>query len=55
MTILSGKVRVIDTSDSSVVDLGPGDTMFSRDGKRVIWDIIEDVTKVFYGFKAEGF
>jgi uncharacterized cupin superfamily protein len=55
MTILEGNVRVIDTSDNSVVELGPGDTMFSRDGKRVIWDVIEDVIKVFYGFKAEGF
>lgn len=55
MTILDGKVRVIDTLDNSVVELGPGDSLFSRDGKRVIWDVIEDVTKVFYGCKGEGF
>jgi uncharacterized cupin superfamily protein len=31
------------------------DHFFSRDGKRVVWEVLEDVTKVFYGFKADGF
>lgn len=55
MTILQGRVRVTDIADESVVELRPGDTLFSRDGKRVLWDVLEDVTKVFYGFKADGF
>ena len=55
MTILSGKVRVKDVVMGQVVELKPGDSMFSRDGKRVIWEILEDVTKVFYGFKAGGY
>jgi uncharacterized cupin superfamily protein len=55
MTILSGKVRVTDVATGQVVELKTGDSMFSRNGKRVIWDILQDVTKVFYGSKANGF
>ncbi len=55
MTILTGHVRLIDVDDGTVSELGPGDSLFSRDGKRVIWDVTEDVTKVFFGHKANGF
>jgi uncharacterized cupin superfamily protein len=27
---------------------GPGDSIFTRKGERLIWDIHEDVTKVFF-------
>ncbi|MEX0282074.1 MAG: cupin domain-containing protein [Arenibacterium sp.] len=55
MTILSGRCSVIDTVSGEVAQLGPGDTLFVRDGSRVTWDISEDVTKVFFGHKKEGF
>lgn len=55
MTILSGRVEVTDLSTGSVVTLGPGDSMFSYDGRRVIWNVLEDVTKVFYGCKPDGY
>ncbi len=55
MTILSGHCRVIDHETGVVTELNPGDSFFSRDGKRVTWDVIEDVTKVFYAHKIGGY
>jgi uncharacterized cupin superfamily protein len=56
MTILSGHVRVTDVANGQVVELRAGDSMFSSNGKRVIWQILsEHVTKVFYGCKSDGF
>ena len=55
MTILSGSVEVTDVNSGQVVMLKPGDSMCSYNGKRVIWNVLEDVTKVFYGFKADGY
>lgn len=55
MTILSGKVRVTDVHSGQVVELGPGQSMFSYHGKRVTWEVLEDVTKVFYGNKSDGY
>jgi len=55
MTILSGRCRLIDNTSGQVNELGVGDSLFVRDGSDVTWDIIEDVTKVFFGHKADGF
>lgn len=55
MTILSGKCQVTDHSTGAVIDLEEGDSCFTRDGSRVTWDVSEDVTKVFFGYKAGGF
>ena len=55
MTILSGRCRLIDETSGEVSELGVGDSLFVRDGSRVTWDISEDVTKVFFGFKPDGF
>ena len=55
MTILSGRGTIIDEDSGETTPFGPGDTVFSRDGRRVIWDIVEDVTKVFFGHKPGGF
>lgn len=55
MTILSGRCKLTDKSTGTVTELEPGDTIFTRDGSRVIWDVSEDVTKVFFGHKADGF
>lgn len=55
MTILTGKVEVMDVQSGQVVLLQPGDSMYSYNGKRVVWNVLEDVTKVFYGFKEDGY
>lgn len=55
MTILSGKVEVTDTTTGQAVLLRPGDSMFSYNGRRVVWNVLEDVTKVFYGSKQDGY
>lgn len=55
MTILSGRCRLIDNTTGQVNELGVGDSLFVRDGSNVTWDIIEDVTKVFFGHKPDRF
>ncbi len=36
-------------------EIDPGDSLFVCNISRVTWDIIEDVTKVFFGQMAERF
>lgn len=55
MTILAGRCRLTDLTTGLTTDLGAGDSLFVRNGSRVTWDIIEDVTKVFFGHKPDGF
>jgi uncharacterized cupin superfamily protein len=55
MTILSGRCRLIDQISGQISELKPGDSLFVRDGSRVNWDVIEDVTKVFFGQKTDNF
>jgi uncharacterized cupin superfamily protein len=55
MTILSGRCRLTDKATGQVRELEAGDSLFVRDNSRVTWDIVEDVTKVFFGHKADGF
>ena len=53
-TILSGRVRIV-RADGSEHEFGPGDSMFTYLGERVTWDVLEDVTKVFFGRNPNGF
>jgi len=55
MTILSGQCRITDLGSGETTALTPGDSYLMPDGRRVRWDIAEDVTKVFFGHKPEGF
>lgn len=55
MTILSGRCRLTNMANGQVSELNTGDSLFVQDGSRVTWDIIEDVTKVFFGHKPDGF
>lgn len=55
MTVLSGKCRVTQHDNDEICDLGPGDSLFVRDGNRVTWDVSEDLTKIFFGQKADGY
>ena len=55
MTVLSGRCQITQKSSGEVCNLGPGDSLFVRDGSRVIWDVSEDITKVFFGHKRDGY
>ena len=55
MTVLSGRCRLIDMTSGAITELSAGDTLFIRDKSRVTWEIIEDVTKVFFGHKQDGY
>lgn len=55
MTILSGRCRLTDLATGAAVTLETGDSYFVRDGSRVVWDVSETVTKVFFGHKPGGY
>ncbi len=47
MTLLSGHCKLIQQDTGLTRDLGPGYSLFVRDGSRVTWDVSEDITMVF--------
>ena len=55
MTVLSGRCQIIKHDSGEICDVQPGDTIFVRDGSRVTWNVTEDITKVFFGHKPEGY
>lgn len=55
MTVLEGQCVLINHTSGETHALGPGDSLFVRDKSHVTWDIEEDVTKVFLGYKADGY
>ncbi|MEM6587408.1 MAG: cupin domain-containing protein [Pseudomonadota bacterium] len=55
MTILSGECRITDHATGDVTHLKTGDAFIVRDGARVTWDIMEDVTKAFFAHKQSGY
>jgi uncharacterized cupin superfamily protein len=55
MTVLSGRCRIVNHTEGTEVSLGPGDSLFIRDRSHVTWHIDEDLTKVFHGYKADGY
>ncbi len=55
MTILSGRCRLTLNETGAAYELGPGDSLFVRDRSRVTWEMSETVTKVFFGYKSEGY
>ena len=46
-TLIRGRL-VLTREDGESIECGPGDSIFTRKGERVVWDIREDVTKVFF-------
>ena len=46
-TIIRGRLVLTRVGGESI-ECGPGDSIFTRKGERVIWDIREEVTKVFF-------
>lgn len=55
MTVLEGRCRIHDHATEDVVHLEAGDSYLIKDGSRVTWEILEDVTKVFFAYKAGGY
>ena len=52
-TILEGRVRIV-RADGTSAEFGPGDSFFTRKGERVVWDVLEDVKKVFFTHDRDG-
>ena len=52
-TILAGHLRLV-RADGYAQTFGPGDSFFTRKGERLLWDILEDVTKVFFTHDRDG-
>jgi uncharacterized cupin superfamily protein len=46
-TIIRGRL-VLTRAGGESSECGPGDSIFTRKGERVIWDIREEVTRVFF-------
>lgn len=46
-TIISGRLILTRVGGESI-ECGPGDSIFTRKGERVVWDIQQEVTKVFF-------
>ena len=55
MTFLSGRCHLTDQSTGKSHVLGASDSLCMHDGRRVTWEIIHEVTKVFFGNKSSGF
>lgn len=55
MTILSGACRLTLHDSGETIELGPGDSLFIRDGSRATWEVRAAVTKVFLGVRPGGF
>ena len=52
-TIVSGRL-VLTRPGGESIECGPGDSIFTRKGERVIWDIQQDVTKIFFSHLGDG-
>lgn len=52
-TIIRGKLTLT-RSDGESISCGPGDSIFTRKGERVTWDIQQAVTKVFFTYNSDG-
>ncbi len=48
-TIVRGRLTLTRVGGDSI-ECGPGDSIYTRKGERVIWDIHEDVTKIFFTY-----
>ena len=52
-TLIEGRLTLTRAEGESI-EAGPGDSIFTRKGERVTWDIHETVTKVFFTYNSEG-
>ena len=52
-TIIEGRL-ILTRDDGESISCGPGDSIVTRKGERVTWDIQETVTKVFFTYNIDG-
>ncbi len=52
-TIIRGRLILTHENGESML-CSPGDSIFTRKGERLTWDIQEEVTKVFFTYDNEG-
>ena len=52
-TIVEGKL-ILRQMDGTTIECGPGDSVLTRKGERVVWDIQETVTKLFFTYNRDG-
>ena len=48
-TVISGQLTIT-RDDGETIECGPGDSIFTRKGERLTWDIKQTVTKVFFTY-----
>ena len=52
-TIVEGRV-ILRQIDGTTIECGPGDSVVTRKGERVVWEIQETVIKIFFTYNSEG-
>ena len=52
-TIVEGRLT-LKQMDGTAIECGPGDSVVTRKGERVVWDIQEAVTKIFFTYNRDG-
>lgn len=52
-TIISGRL-IMTRENRESIECQAGDSIFTRKGERLTWDIREAVTKVFFSYNSEG-
>ena len=52
-TLLKGRLKIIE-SDGTEHVFAAGDSFFTRKGEVVVWDVLEDVEKIFFTYIDDG-
>ncbi len=52
-TVISGHLTIT-RDDGESIECGPGDSIFTRRGERLTWDIKQTVTKVFFTYNSHA-
>ncbi len=52
-TVISGQLTIT-REDGESIECGPGDSIFTRKGERLTWDIKQTVTKVFFTYNSDA-
>ena len=52
-TVISGQLTIT-REDGESIECGPGDSVFTRKGERLTWDIKQTVTKVFFTYNSDA-
>jgi len=52
-TVIIGQLTIT-RDDGETIECGPGDSIFTRKGERLTWDIKQTVTKVFFTYNSNA-